>query len=323
MLVASLLFACSGPVDADSGAIEELEEVCGEIASVDDLASCVSERGAESAEGYAPPTPRQWKDWRSMVDDIMSRGCDPERPPIELDGRYRVAALESAVGETVCAVYEALEANADGRLDLGWGFFVVRSDAEWNVDLQVPHPFDDLRTLDQGLELFSKLPLRTLLVAATHRDAGTTDSTCQSDYPASDPSHNVDNVFAAASEALALDTEGVVQLHGMADDSCPDTDVFVTEGVNAPLGAGSLAARIQTAIQRLTPWRAHSPEDSTCDLRGTTDVPGRILNGVRSDDACDDGADAASGLFVHLEQTLEVRDSTAWPAVLGDALADL
>ncbi len=114
----------------------------------------------------------------------------------------------------------------------------------------MPHPFDDLHTLEQGMDLFSALPFRTLLVAASRRDADADASVCQDEHSGSDPSHNTKNVFAATSNVIAGDTDGVLQLHGMADDSCDDLDVFVTEGVDAPLGAASIASASSTRSPR-------------------------------------------------------------------------
>ncbi len=49
-------------------------------------------------------------------------------------------------------------------------------------------------------------------------------------------------------------------------------------------------------------------------------MPGRILNGVSDADACDDGAEEATGLFVHLEQKLDIRESELWTTVMEAAL---
>lgn len=320
MLVAFLLLTgCTSAPDMSSGSAEPLTQICDGPQGLEDLSDCVAEHATPADAGFQAPTTSERKAWEDMVADIVDHGCDIELPSA-LAGRFHLSNLADGAGDTVCAVYEAAESNGDGKLDLGWGMFLVRPGADWNLDIQVPHPFDDLRTLEQGMDLFSALPFRTLLVAASRRDADADASACQDDYSGSDPSHNTKNVFAATSSVIAADTDAVVQLHGMADDSCDDLDVFVTEGVNAPLGVSSIAKRIQNAIASLTDWNTAAPNESTCDLEGTTDVPGRILNGVSESAACDDEADEATGIFVHLEQKLDVRESGLWTSVMEAAL---
>jgi hypothetical protein len=320
MLVAFLfLTGCTSTPDTSSDSAEPLTAICDGPQGLEDLSDCVEDHATPADAGFQAPTTTERKAWEDMVANIVENGCDIELPQA-LAGRFHLSDLADSVGNAVCAVYEAAESNGDGKLDLGWGMFLVRPGADWNVDLQIPHPFDDLHTLQQGMELFSALPFRTLLVSASRRDADADPSVCQDDYSGSDPSHNTKNVFASTSAVIAGDTDAVLQLHGMADDSCDDLDVFVTEGVNAPLGVSSIAKRIQNAIASLTNWNAAAPDESTCDLEGATDVPGRILNGVSESEACDDEADEATGLFVHIEQKLDVRESGLWTSVMEAAL---
>jgi len=60
-------------------------------------------------------------------------------------------------------------------------------------------------------------------------------------------------------------------------------------------------------------------------LCGTTNVQGRAANGVASDRVCTDGATGASGRFLHLELSRDLRlaGEAFEPALIVESLVEL
>jgi hypothetical protein len=126
--------------------------------------------------------------------------------------------------------------------------------------------------------------------------------------------HFDDSLFQAAHEVLATawpDTL-VVQLHGMRADP---TWLVASDGSDeARPGDTGLAARVRDRVRAELgdPIVAVSCQDPADDqypyrnLCATSNVQGRWLAG--SADACALDATAASGRFLHLEQTLELTN---------------
>ncbi len=75
-----------------------------------------------------------------------------------------------------------------------------------------------------------------------------------------------------------------------------------------------LLSTLRKSIQADNPdWVVKlSGEARSCEVEGTLNVQGRLLNGVPSDAVCKVAASRASGRFIHIEQKSTVRDAEHW-----------
>ncbi len=183
----------------------------------------------------------------------------------------------------------------------------------------VPHANFEAGTLEEGVDAFGRLHARALISTGTHRCANTAASDCDGvtgvcggdslPYRESDMAHVSDSVYQVAHELFAdlYEDDVVVSLHGMVREG-----VSLSDGSADDADADSLVAAFAAALA------AEFPDElvTTCNdydganvdehLCGPTNVQGRYVNG--SAEPCGTGADAASGRFLHVEQSGDVRD---------------
>lgn len=69
-------------------------------------------------------------------------------------------------------------------------------------------------------------------------------------------------------------------------------------------------------------WTSGMPGASTCTLTGTTNVEGRLLNGVSPASVCTTSAKTATQKFIHIEQTTSIlgNDLNAAAAAWANAV---
>ena len=72
------------------------------------------------------------------------------------------------------------------------------------------------------------------------------------------------------------------QFHVMGKSTCPDVNVFVSNGFSLPPAPFSEAAQIVAELRIANPtWNISLPKDPLdCTLFATTNVIGRVINGV-------------------------------------------
>uniref|UniRef100_A0A1I7XHE2 GMC_oxred_C domain-containing protein n=1 Tax=Heterorhabditis bacteriophora TaxID=37862 RepID=A0A1I7XHE2_HETBA len=135
----------------------------------------------------------------------------------------------------------------------------------------------------------------------------------------------------AKEEMLAVNKENghcFIQWHGMAQTSCPSSDVFISAGIgNSPIydqyiPSINIVHNFNKIAKRLK-MNASTPRiDQTCKLAATTNIFGRYINGVPERDACSKPAKESdvTGRFVHIEQKEGSRDNhPLWIHVIRDA----
>lgn len=273
---------------------------------------------------------------------------DAIMPPPEGSDLYRVAddvdraSVRASVnawfdGDAAAALNEAEQAGydlcrgADSEGDwvlwspassgAGWALWAVNGhpDARGLI-VEVPHPEHDLDTLSQGVDLVRSLNARALITSGTHRCANTTASSCSGQtqvcgdslvaYRDSDMAHTLASRFQAAHEAIAkhYSDDLVVSLHGFSDDG-----VSLSNGTTEPISDQDPVARLAGALEaglpeeQITTCNAYNGGTRETRLCGTTNVQGRHLNG--SSNACTVAAQTASQRFIHMEQSLTVRQN--------------
>jgi hypothetical protein len=247
---------------------------------------------------------------------------------------------------TYCVLAEVRDADGDGFVDRGWGTFIVNPAANRELSIQVPHPKYDTGTRRQGIEVFEKTGARSFAMAGAHRHASLSCSPDQpqqctagqkitppkaglikTQYLETDVAHNVASLFQTATERLqhfygpmgsAADRASrfaVIQLHSMSPTTCRPLDAYISYGIGAPAGEstqGDPLDSLQHTMQQLNPdWEIGVPGQGRCDLDGTDNVQGRLLNGVRAEAAATQFATHPTRHFVHIEQRSAKHRTTA------------
>ncbi|MDU0290772.1 hypothetical protein [Saccharothrix longispora] len=242
---------------------------------------------------YRPPTPQQR---RAFTEAFTALGPTPVAGDDDL--RSLGFTVRRTVDEKTGRPYAVAVADADA--ERGWGLYVVDLSRPVRVAVQVPHPANDLRTTEIGLDLFRRVPGAVLSVAGTHRRVAA---------GAGDAAHRTDSLFHAAAERHSRDRVPQVQLHGFDDDSLPSADLVLSPG----------AAREDPSITRVADELEGLLRVCRAWARDCGDLEGRRNR---------QGVVAAQhdAFFAHVELNRTTRDSPdKWEPVvraLGKALAD-
>jgi hypothetical protein len=262
------------------------------------------------------------------VSEPLSEGyVVPSNPRLDALGRSIDRAIDGDLDAALAAASEAsYEICEDGELLIwrptdvtGQARVAWRRSAERALILEAPHPFHDRGTLEEARDLFDALGARVLVGSGTHRCANAapgcegTSSACGDPpgYRVSDAAHNVVATFQRAHERFSarFEDDAVVSVHGMAD-----AGASLSDGTDDAVASSSHVARLAAALvleglNDITSCNSGAGVPVAARLCGTTNTQGRHLNG--SPEACNTGASAASGRFVHFEQSPEVRASYA------------
>jgi hypothetical protein len=217
-----------------------------------------------------------------------------------------------------CVLLEVGDADGNGKVDRGWGTFIVDSNATRELNIAVAHPFDDARTQDEGLAIFRDTTSRSFLMAGARRDLGE-QRTCpgEDSCAASDVAHNTDTMFYAVTQELAdfYNSSDWTQLQFHGNRNCPETDIHLSYGVRIPFsGTDKLSVLKRELIAHHPDWlvTAFGEPGERCELDGTTNVEGQLLN---------DGVAASQRRFMHIEQYMDEqrtdrRDAGNWIPVI-------
>jgi hypothetical protein len=200
----------------------------------------------------------------------------------------------------------------------GLGTYVFNQAFERDLILEVPHPLFDIGTPEQAAAIFQKTNARAVFLAGTHRCANERSSPCSGTTTAcgagrsepfkiSDAGHFTGSFFQEAHRAtLGLKLKpAAISLHGNANSALPD--VVLSNGTQEKASAGSLVNRLRRELENrgVGVGSCNFSGDGDLSLCGTTNVQGRLSNG--STNACRANPKTASGLFIHLEQHLNIR----------------
>jgi hypothetical protein len=215
---------------------------------------------------------------------------------------------------------EVLDEDANNTVDRGWGTFMTNPAPVRELNFHISHPVSCTNTEIQGVSLFKLTNGRSYLMAGAHREANGASSPCQSSYAESDAAHNVANLFQPAVEELMSYYDGtgadyaVFQFHAMAPTTCPGVDVYITRGLSlAPEPGDTIRNLKDNLISHHPGWIVTVPGDSpSCTMNGTTNVQGRVLNGVEAGLVCTMAATSSTGRFVYVEQKLAFREASDW-----------
>lgn len=302
--------------------------------TLENLVDCIKGfMPTEDSEEYIVPTAGQLTDWQTVVTSMLGGNCESIVLPVSLQSNFTIAAFtDNDNSRSYCVFTETADGDNDGMLDLGWGTFIVYAAATTNLAIDISHPLNDTNTPEQGIVVFKNTGARTFSMANAHRRANAAVSACQTDFQIADAAHNTTHTFHASLEAMDTYYSGLsqtfhtIQFHGMGTSSCVGVDVYITHGRNtAPQGSdpiSDLKTNFLAAIPDSWNITVTVPGDSpSCNLTGTTNVQGRLLNGVTSGSECGTAANAYSGQFIHIEQKRDIRrDSvhTYWVTAINN-----
>lgn len=314
--VFGLLVLAVGPVAAAPEPPAGLQQV------QEPLAGWIAARnrpGPGSIDSLAPDFARAVP-FRALLAAALA-GDWPTVPTAAAAAGYRAFALIEDSGW-----YLVLDDAVDGL-----GPTVVLSPApRRDLIAEAPHPVVDRYTAPETALFVTQLGARAAIVAGANRCAAAAASPCsgttkvckahgKAPYRDSDVAHNPETLFHAVHEVLAAQWPQAVvfSIHGFGKSkAAPDTWAVISDSGRGEGGsADRLTRRLRDSLRaRLDGGDARAvacddPEDRRfgfARLCAATNAQGRHLNG--SADACRQSVEQASGRFLHIEQTLDLRD---------------
>lgn len=289
---------------------------CSTATTLDALATCIKNQtpGNGSGEWVAATTTEQTA-WRSAVSQMLGGACNFALPAAIATAAQIRTFTDTTSGKSYCLLMEVLDANTNGKVDRGWGAFMVDAAATREISHQAPHPLADLNTENESIGVFGGTNSRSWLMAGAHRLAASGSNSCQSSYGASDAAHAINNMFHATNIELMAFYGGndwqAIQWHGMAADTC-STNAFLSHGRAVDPAAGDKNLLLANSMLGYHPtWDIETPV-SSCSLNATDNVQGRLINGVAEASVCGTAASSYNGKFLHIEQDLSMRNPADW-----------
>ena len=312
-----------------------VDPVCENRTTLESLVDCiVLAMPEEGSEGFVVPDTEILSDWDDVVVQMLAGSCDAGIVPVSLVDLYTMMLFTDAENQhSYCILYESADNNNDGKVDRGWGTLIVNTDPDRNLDISIPHPLNETNTAKQGIELFKDSGARTYVLAGAHRRSNGAPSPCQSSFQIADAAHNTQIFFHQTSEALVSFYAGIqeqyssIQFHGMAASTCPGVDVYITQGLSTtPTSSSNAKLLAENLAATQTDWSIKIPGDTpTCGLNGTTNVQGRLLNGVNPPSVCTTSGQGLGpiGQFLHIEQKFNFRDAEDWKAAIMQTFPEI
>lgn len=303
---------------ASSGTASAANLTCSSATTLDALATCLRNQiPASGSNGFAAPTVSEQNDWRGVVNQMLNGSCSITLPPSIASIAQVRTFTDSGSGTSYCLLMEVLDANANGKVDRGWGAFMVNPNAVREISHQAPHPISDSTTENQAIGIFGGSDSRSYLMAGAHRLANSGSSSCQSSYAPADAAHNVNNMFHATNlELMAFYGSNdwqAIQWHGMAADTCDAAEVYLSHGRTVSPAAGDKNLELKNTMLGYHPtWDLETPGTGACTLNATDNTQGRLINGVPAASVCGTAASSYNGRFLHIEQDPGFRTPSDW-----------
>jgi hypothetical protein len=281
--------------------------------TLEQLAACVVAAIPRAGQGWTPPDGAALDGFRAVAAAMLAGQCSGIELPPPLAAFYSVGTFTDASnGRTYCVLMETEDADGNNRVDRAWGTFITNSAGRRELHIHISHPLADAVTETQGIEVFKRVDARSFLLSGTHRNASAVLAACQGENE-TDVAHNAATAYHAVVEALAASQDGAIrdwatiQFHGMANSTCPGTDMYMTYGLAAPDGIpqpGDRTLALRSALLADHPdWTITVPGDlPSCTLNATTNIQGRLLNGIPAADVCATPGSTYTGHFIHIEQ---------------------
>jgi hypothetical protein len=309
---------------------------CLTTSTLENLVSCIHSYMPASGAGFVTPTSVTMAQWSEVVAQMMEGSCNAiSLSEYDWGDAFTVTTFtDDQNNNTYCVFMETQTVPAEDRVVHGWGTFIYNDDYLRELNISAPHAKYETGTATETVGIFKNTGSRTFLMTGAHRQASLTASTCQTDCMEgdcrqSDAAHNTAHMFHATIAALKeyYDSHTSefyhLQFHGMGTSSCPGVDVYITHGMSATAGTGDKILELKSnLLHHNTTWTVTVPGDSPlCTLHGSTNVQGRLLNGVASSEVCAKATSSYSGRFIHIEQKNYCRDADDWIDAIKDTWA--
>lgn len=296
---------------------------CPTSTTLEDLAVCIrTQMPGSGSGGFVAPNATEQADWRAVAHSMLQGSCGFALPASLASAMEIRTFTDSGNGKSYCLLMEVLDANSNGKVDRGWGTFIVDAAAQREISLQAPHPISDSTSEANAIGIFKAVEARSYLMAGAHRDANSGSSSCQSSYGPADAAHNVNNMFHATNAELlawyGTNEWYAIQWHGMAADTCGGVDVYISHGRNvAPLPSDKIAILRDNIVADHPTWQVFTPGTGACSLNATDNTQGRLINGVDPALVCGTAASSYTGRFVHVEHDPGFRTAADWNHAIG------
>jgi hypothetical protein len=324
-LITTLLFVSvllmvgseKGAVVSSIAAVADL--ACASSMTLEALATCIRKQMPKAGSyGFVAPNATEQADWRAVVKQMLRGSCDFTLPA-SLSGIMQIRTFtDCANGRNYCVLMEVRDANGNGSVDRGWGTFIVNNGAMRELSHQAPHPISDSTTEMQAITIFKETDSRSYLMAGAHREANLANSTCQnstcqSSHKEADAAHNTANMFHATNQELinwyGAASWNAIQWHGMEADTCLNTDVYPSHGMDVtPLANDTISVLRDNLLVHHPTWDVDLPGVGACILNATDNTQGRLINGVPAGSVCCTPASSYNGRFIHIEQDPSFRN---------------
>ncbi len=279
----------------------------------------------EGSNRFRPATQVQQQIWKAAIRAILNgQWDDANRLLATLPYPYELLLFTDASNER-----EYLLLQEKTPIQAGWGTYVFDLNSVSPLVVEVPHPRADLRTENEGIDIFLATRGLAFLMAGTHRRANDVESPCdtkglcgeelQGDtrYKESDAGHSLVTMFQPTHEVLAVERPRSIaaSIHGMAESTaCPDA--FLSSG------AGNVTEitrqLLRCLIERGVNAELYSGVCRGCSLAGTTNLQGRFSNNPGLNPCITSAPFVREpGRFLHLEQEPALRrDAASWRPVV-------
>lgn len=179
---------------------------CSTATTLDALATCIKNQIPGNGSGeWVAATATEQAAWRSAVSQMLAGACNFTLPSAIASAAQIRTFTDTSTSKSYCLLMEVLDGNNNGKVDRGWGAFMVNPNATLEISHQAPHPLADLNTENESIGVFGGTNSRSWLMTGAHRLAASGANSCQSSYGAADAAHNVTNMFHATNiELLAF-----------------------------------------------------------------------------------------------------------------------
>ena len=288
------------------------------------VASVKSSLPRANSERFVKPAPAEMQTFTQAVSAVLQGNLE-NAAVLANAVNYDVSQLNDQTANKTYWVLIERQTNFRGL-----GTYIFDLSFGRNLILQVPHPLFDINTPEEATQIFQQTDARGVFISGTHRCANAERSPCSgtttacddvsAPFRVSDASHFTGNFFQAAHQATLNQSQIPVSisLHGNAVSSLPD--VTLSNGTDKKDSFGSLVNRFRRQLKNrgVSAGSCNYVGDKKFSLCGTTNVQGRLSNNASN--ACTTSAQGASGLFLHVEQHLNIRNN---PALLIDALKNV
>lgn len=303
---------------------------CAASNTLEELGACIAAKmPRRDTGGYVVPLKQVQEAWKQVTAQMLAGKCDDIVLPDNLKIAYTVGTFTDKQNNAkYCVLMETRDENNDNRVDRAWGTFIVNNQPTRELSIQAPHPIYDIATETQAVAVFKGVNARSLLLAGSHREANPARTTCQpsTGEGEADAAHNDSSLFFIATQALLeyYNANGkdwtAIQFHGMGASSCPGVDAFLSYGVASAPKPGDKILELRANIAQRNPqWVITVYGDTpACNLTGSTNVQGRLLNNVPAGQVCTLEASTYTGKFIHIEQKTNLRAAIVdWIAAIN------